>query len=683
MQMKSKALCLLVGILFCLQTTFGRTFYFSSSIGNDSYTTTQAQNPATPWKTLQKLQSYLTSNRALFLPGDTIAFKRGDVFANGSNSYVSCFWWNTPNAPTYFTAPSGRPGSPIVLTHWGSSGDPLPIFHHPNTTQTTNAATVFGFAGVSWIVIDGLAFEDSRFPVTDKATPALTTGGIILGEYTQARTVNGTLILGSASDTSNRKYYVKNFEVKNCRFSNMSYAFTGIAAEDTKIINNRITNLKSSIDTAGTFDVMAGAFEALNGDRLLIANNYVKGAWAKSGRVSSTNGLGGVGLDILCLRNSKIIYNEFIDCSGVFEIGNIDELDSTAGSAYDTFAYNKVINCGQLGYIHTTGGAFAGTNRNISIFNNVVINNNTSRMNGPRLGDDIYNDGQSFSQFWFFRSKTKCPGNTLPVNDTTWSNPINPSWCNWGGHRLSIQYPSNTIRGGADTLIDSRNNIFYCTTGDQILYDNNRTTYKHRNNVYYIKGGYRYPTTLGGSLGVGERIINTSIFRDTTSIYPEQWDLHLIDTSYAVDGGIYTGIAKDYEGNSVLEQPSIGLYQQYNVVSIQPCEFTYGPWTSCSAGYQNREYTASPFNCTGNPPRDSIIRKCNDGIVISGFRYSPSRRQIYINCNKAGTIYVTNVLGTITKFLNYRDGGQWIDVAFLQFGTYFAVTYNRSISFYR
>jgi hypothetical protein len=676
-----KTVGLLVALVLFTNSLFARTYYFSSSTGNDNYTSVQAQNPATPWQTLKKLQYYTTSGHTLFLPGDTIAFKRGDVFANGYNSYVSCFWWNTPNAPTYFTAPSGLPGRPIVITNWGSG--PLPIFHHPNTTRTTNQANVFGFAGVSWIVIDGLRFEDLRMAASDKSEPCPTTSAIILGEYTKSAIVNGVLVPGSASDYSNRKYFVKNFEVKNCQFTNISFAFSSISAEDTKIHHNRITNLKSTIDTAGTYDVMAGAFESVNGDRLQITNNYVKGAWAKSGRISSTYGLGGVGLDMFTVRNSLIAYNTFIDCSGMFEIGSIDYLDSTAGCAYDTFAFNKVINCSNMGYVHTTSGSFVSSSRNLSIFNNTVINNTRSRQNGPSFGDDIYSDGQSFSQFWFFRGKTKCPNDAAPLTDTTWGNPINPSWCNYGGHRMSIQYASNSIRGGADTLIDSRNNIFYSTVGDQIIYDNTRTTYKHRNNIYYIKGGYRYPTTLGGSLGQGERIVNTKLFRDTSALNPEDWDLHLVDTSYGVTNGSLTGMSYDFDSTLIAGTQSIGMYQQYYTTPITPCQFTYGNWTQCSAGWQNRDYTANPIGCSGTPPRDSIIRACNDGINITYFYYSQSKKSIYIFCNVPGSMYVTNVLGTVVRTLNYRANGQWLNVSTLPTGTYFATTYGRSLTFIR
>lgn len=675
-------------LLLTVVFTQARKFYFSSSTGNDSYTTTQAQNQATPWQTLKKIQYYTTSGRVLFQPGDTLAFKRGDLFANGNNAYVSVFWWNVPNSvadaglPQYFTAPSGTATAPIVITNYGDATLPLPNWVHPNNViPSTSDKNVIGFAGVSWIVIDGIQFNDTRFPINDKSNPSYTTGAIILGEYTKTKVVNGVTIPGSASDPNNRKYYVKDVVVKNCNFSNISYAFQGIAAERATLTNNRITNLKSTSDTTGTYDVLAGAFEGVNCDNCEISYNYVKGAWAKSGRVSSTFGLGGVGLDMFNSNNTRVIYNTFIDCSGMFEMGNIDNLDTTAGCKNITFAYNKVINCGQLGYIHASTGSFVGNSRNIGIYNNVAINNNSSRMNGPNFGSDIYGDGQSFIQWWFFRSRYKCPNNILPITDNTWSNPIHPSVCNYGGHRATVQYSSDNIRGNADTLVDSRNNIFYSTVGDQMIYDVTRTKYKHRNNIYYIKGKLINNTTLGGTLGSGERIITTNLFKDTSAAYPEDWDLHLVDTSYGVSNGLsISGITKDFAGNNITGNTSIGLYQQ--TPPPTPCTFTYGQWTVCnSSGWQNRDYTTSPVGCIGMPPLDSIQRTCNNGVVISSFYYSSSNKRIYIKCNVAGVMTITNVSGSVTRTSNYNANGYFINVDTLPAGTYFAATYGRSLTF--
>jgi len=79
-------------------------YYFSSSTGNDSYTAAQAQNPATPWKTLSKLNSFFSSLQA----GDSVLFLRGDSF------YGSI----TPTK-------SGTAALPIVFSAYGTGNNPV------------------------------------------------------------------------------------------------------------------------------------------------------------------------------------------------------------------------------------------------------------------------------------------------------------------------------------------------------------------------------------------------------------------------------------------------------------------------------------------------------------------------------------------------------------------------------
>jgi len=423
---------------------------------------------------------------------------------------------------------------------------------------------------------------------------------------------------------------VKDCIVRNCVFNNISFAIGSLAGIRCQIYNNTITNLKSCTDTSGTFDVGGGAFEAVNGYYNQIYNNTVKGAWCKSGRISSTQGLMGVGCDVFNLKYSSIKYNTFIDCSGAIEVGNIDNVSLNSGAQYDTIAYNKVINCGQLIYMHGTG-TFGGYIRNIYLYNNIVIDNNKSRIVGPNFGGDLYGDGQSFSgnregnySWWFFRSPTKCTGKTtvtgsivsgsnimtiattgifvgtqiynqatlndyrtvtaigsgqvtvdapwnytgsLPfqifplTTDNNYSFPENPPYCNYGGYRQTAQY-SLPVRDNPDTVIDSKNNIFYSTVGGQMIYDVTRTNYKHSYNIYYIKGGFLNPTALGGTLGTGEKIIQTKIFKDTSDAFPENWDLRLVDTSSLIGAGsTISGLTKDFAGIPLSGATDIGLYK--------------------------------------------------------------------------------------------------------------------------
>jgi hypothetical protein len=788
----------------------GRKFYFSSS-GNDSYTVTQAQNPATPWLSLRKLTSLTTGTNGptVFRAGDSICFKRGDVFyGNPNDNYCAAYFWN--NGGSYFTAPSGTPDNPIVITNYGDPSLPLPNWLHPRAyypvsswPYTREGRGIIEFAGVHDIVIDGIQSNDFRVPEVDKQNPGYS-GGWIIGEWTK-----GTSTLGNSfTDPNRRKSMVTRFVIKNCKFNNTMYGIQSLAAIDSKITNCSFTNFKSSSDTAGVNDIMAGAIEGLYGIRVEISHNYIKGAWAKSGRIASCNGLGGVAFDIFGLYNSKICYNTVIDCNGMMEFGNLDNYDSTGGSSYDTIAFNKVINCEQLAYFHgSAGDVFAGNNHHMSFWNNVVISNNKDRHIGWGFGKDTYGDGQGFipgtpNPWWFCRNPystfnqspaqptttttagsniitvsnttgiylgsvafinndsllgknyqtvtvTNISGNQLtlsvpctqtrtttnieyhlPLSNQTWSAPSNSSFANYGGKRVTIQYSGDNTRYGSyiDTMFDMRNNIFYWTTGVQGVYD--RTRFKRSNNIYCPLGTVRYSSSLGGTLKSGERVITTKIFRDTTASFPEDWDLHLVDTSYGIGRGLPTpGFNKDFDGNLIGSTPSIGLYQQTGSPTT-PCTFTYGQWTTCSNGIQTRTYTTSPAGCSGTPPLDSTQRTCTTPIVpctfiynawstcsngiqtrtysdtpincigappldstqrtctvppTTNFYYDGSRVSIYIKYNRDGRIRITNLLGQSVANIRYSNvrNGKYIDVSFLAPGSYIANTYGMSIIFTR
>ena len=178
-------------ILSFITTTLianARKFYFSST-GSDSYTTTQAQSTNTPWQTLRKLTSLTTgtNGQSVFRAGDTICFKRGDVFYGSStDNYCGAYWWN--DGGTYFTAPSGVPGNPIVITNYGDISLPLPNWLHARAyypqsfwPYTREGRGIIEFAGVHDIVIDGVQSNDFRIAETDKTNPGYS-GGWIIGE---------------------------------------------------------------------------------------------------------------------------------------------------------------------------------------------------------------------------------------------------------------------------------------------------------------------------------------------------------------------------------------------------------------------------------------------------------------------------------------------------------------------
>lgn len=91
-------------VLIVVFNTHAASYYFSSSAGNDNHTSTQAQNPSTPWKSLNKLNAFFSS----LAPGDAVYFKRGDIF----NGYMEI-------------TRSGIAGSPILLSAYGTGNKPV------------------------------------------------------------------------------------------------------------------------------------------------------------------------------------------------------------------------------------------------------------------------------------------------------------------------------------------------------------------------------------------------------------------------------------------------------------------------------------------------------------------------------------------------------------------------------
>ena len=92
----------LVGFIFSIRAN---TYYFSTITGDDSRTTVQAQNSATPWKSLTKLNSFLSN----LLPGDSILFKRGEAFDGSLKITVS----GTLYLPIVFSA-YGTGNKPVI-----------------------------------------------------------------------------------------------------------------------------------------------------------------------------------------------------------------------------------------------------------------------------------------------------------------------------------------------------------------------------------------------------------------------------------------------------------------------------------------------------------------------------------------------------------------------------------------
>ena len=97
----------LIGIFLIIITSINAgaaIYYFSSTDGDDARTNAQAQNSSTPWKSIEKLNSFFSSLQ----PGDQVLFKKGDVFYG-----------------SIVINKSGSTESPIILSSYGSGMKPI------------------------------------------------------------------------------------------------------------------------------------------------------------------------------------------------------------------------------------------------------------------------------------------------------------------------------------------------------------------------------------------------------------------------------------------------------------------------------------------------------------------------------------------------------------------------------
>lgn len=138
--------------MFLTSVLQARTYYFSSSLGNDARSATEAQQPATPWQTLTKLNVVVTS----LLPGDSVLFKRGDVFQGSLSVTVS-----------------GQATAPIVFSAYGTGEQPvingLTTVDNWNFTGSNIWETMLTGTDVNIVLLNGVFQAIGRYPNNDAA----------------------------------------------------------------------------------------------------------------------------------------------------------------------------------------------------------------------------------------------------------------------------------------------------------------------------------------------------------------------------------------------------------------------------------------------------------------------------------------------------------------------------------
>ena len=137
-------------LLFFFYGAFASTTYYFSQSGSDSNTAIQAQDIATPWKTLDKF------NELSLQPGDSVLFKRGDSFFG-----------------KMIISSSGTAANPIVIGSYGSGENPL-IHGFETVTEWSMVSTgIYSssssnfLSSMNMLIMDGNQQAMGRIPKFD------------------------------------------------------------------------------------------------------------------------------------------------------------------------------------------------------------------------------------------------------------------------------------------------------------------------------------------------------------------------------------------------------------------------------------------------------------------------------------------------------------------------------------
>ncbi|MEP6594632.1 MAG: right-handed parallel beta-helix repeat-containing protein [Ginsengibacter sp.] len=146
----------LVFLFFTLITSssYATNYYFSSVSGNDDRTSLQAKTPSSPWKTIDKLNSFFSSLQ----PGDSILFKRGETFYGSITVNKS----GTSHSPIVIGAYSegNRPviTSLVTIANWTAKGNGIWESYNPSLSSTVNM-----------VLLNGVEQQLGRYPNIDAA----------------------------------------------------------------------------------------------------------------------------------------------------------------------------------------------------------------------------------------------------------------------------------------------------------------------------------------------------------------------------------------------------------------------------------------------------------------------------------------------------------------------------------
>ena len=327
-----KKMLLALALITC-QATFARKIYVSSTVGNDTRTLTQAQNQSTPWASLSKVQSSMSSLGV----NDSILFMRGNSFRGTLTMFNK--------SRMYFGA-------------YGTGNDPL--FWGTGSAITT----MFRLTTCSNMVFENLNISDTTISPTDRTVQA---------------NIQRVFIIETNS---------QNNRVVSCRMDRIGYGIYITARSNGQVMERcdvgNLRMIKNTPTTVNADDDFGGVPVQVSSRNNRIINNYFHDCYS----VSYDYRFDGGGIEFFeegdTISGNEIMYNTFFDNNGTLEHGSSNDGIANNPIQNNLFAYNRVINCEGLVYVNNRG-QYRTRVKNLMVFNNVVVETKVPRLGVGRL----------------------------------------------------------------------------------------------------------------------------------------------------------------------------------------------------------------------------------------------------------------------------------------------------------
>ncbi len=530
-------------LLFCYTSLASATnYYVSSSAGNDGL---DGKSQLNAWKTISKV------NSKTFLPGDSILFKKGDV------------WREELLVPS-----SGTSASYIVFSSYGSGDNPKILGSTQATTWTDQGSNIW--KSVATFANPQGFPADIHFIASDKSVAWgnwKTTTGLLVAEYNWTWSANYIYVYSPANPATRyssieipQRFLGVDTQYKEyLDFNGIDVLFAGYMGFDSYSQHSDHQNKYGLIIQNCEIGHIGGIINGQVGFGIgVVYSNLII-------RKCSVHDCGRRGISLDIYGSGFTARNAVIEDNKLYNGFHTTAIDISVGNASYTGSWDSVIIRKNL--IYEEGDNFTP----VAVSNQIFLQN-WDKHTGPAVLSKVYIYNNIFKYTHANAIAIEATQSTYVYNNTFY------------GHNKAI-YPAYTFYADTDARkVKIKNNIFYTLlsfdtsgSGAEVVTTSVTTSELDVDyNLYYrISNSLRIMLINGASYYMNQIANIRSMYgwdahspTPANPLFVSATDYHVQGGSPAIGAGVaIPGITTDFEGNAYTNPPNIGCYATPSITS--------------------------------------------------------------------------------------------------------------------